>query len=54
MFIYNGLYSALLHFLQSFQKTEPESTRKLTNFNFQWAKTLYQNNLNITLLLLLL
>ena len=26
------------------QKTE--STRKLSNFNFQWTKTLYQNNLN--------
>ena len=26
-----------------------ESTRKLSNFNFQWTKTLYQNNLkNIT------
>ena len=23
-----------------------ESIRKLSNFNFQWAKTLYQNNLN--------
>ena len=23
-----------------------ESTRKLSNFNFQWTKTLYQNNLN--------
>ena len=23
-----------------------ESIRKLTNFNFQWMKTLYQNNLN--------
>ena len=22
-----------------------ESTRKLINFNFQWTKTLYQNNL---------
>ena len=22
-----------------------ESTRKLSNFNFQWTKTLYQNNL---------
>ena len=21
-----------------------ESTRKLSNFNFQWTKTLYQNN----------
>ena len=24
---------------------ETESTRKLSNFNFQWTKTLYQNNL---------
>ena len=23
-----------------------ESTRKLRNFNFQWTKVLYQNNLN--------
>ena len=23
-----------------------ESIRKLNNFNFQWTKTLYQNNLN--------
>ena len=22
-----------------------ESTRKLSNFNFQWTKTLYRNNL---------
>ena len=22
-----------------------ESTKKLSNFNFQWTKTLYQNNL---------
>ena len=25
-----------------------ESIRKLSNFNFQWTKTLYQNNLNNT------
>ena len=23
-----------------------ESIRKLSNFNFQWTKTVYQNNLN--------
>ena len=23
-----------------------KSTRKLSNFNYQWTKTLYQNNLN--------
>ena len=23
-----------------------ESIKKLSNFNFQWTKTLYQNNLN--------
>ena len=28
----------------SYFKTE--SIRKLSNFNFQWTKTLYQNNLN--------
>ena len=26
-------------------KIKTESTRKLSNFNFQWTKTLYQNNL---------
>ena len=26
-------------------KCKTESTRKLSNFNFQWTKTLYQNNL---------
>ena len=25
-----------------------ESTRKLSNFNFQWTKTLYQNNVKHT------
>ena len=31
-------------------KIQTESTRKLSNFNFQWTKTLYQNNLkNIAL-----
>ena len=28
-----------------FLKFKAESTRKLSNFNFQWTKTLYQNNL---------
>ena len=27
------------------QRIKTESTRKLSNFNFQWTKTLYQNNL---------
>ena len=26
-----------------------ESIRKLSNFNFQWTKTLYQNDFNNTL-----
>ena len=26
-------------------KLKTQSTRKLSNFNFQWTKTLYQNNL---------
>ena len=26
-------------------KLKTESNRKLSNFNFQWTKTLYQNNL---------
>ena len=31
-------------------KIKTESTRKLSNFNFQWTKNLYQNNLkNIAL-----
>ena len=29
----------------SLQSLEMESVRKLSNFNFQWTKTLYQNNL---------
>jgi len=28
------------------QEVKTESIRKLSNFNFQWTKTLYQNNLN--------
>ena len=28
-----------------FLKFKAKSTRKLSNFNFQWTKTLYQNNL---------
>ena len=27
------------------KEVKTESTRKLSNFNFQWTKTLYQNNL---------
>ena len=27
------------------ERINTESTRKLSNFNFQWTKTLYQNNL---------
>ena len=27
-------------------KVKTESTRKLSNFNYQWIKTLYQNNFN--------
>ena len=29
----------------SLQYNRTESTRKLSSFNFQWTKTLYQNNL---------
>ena len=29
-----------------FHNLKTESIRKLSNFNFQWTKTLYQNNLN--------
>ena len=28
------------------KKIKMESIRKLSNFNFQWTKTLYQNNSN--------
>ena len=28
------------------KKIKTESTRKLSKFNFQWTKILYQNNLN--------
>ena len=35
MFIRKELYPALLHYLQSFLKIKTESTRKLSNFNFQ-------------------
>ena len=28
------------------KKIKAESIRKLSNFNFQWTKTLYQNNSN--------
>ena len=28
------------------EKKKTESNRKLSNFNFQWTKTLNQNNLN--------
>ena len=27
-------------------RVKKESIRKLSNFNFQWTKTLYQSNLN--------
>ena len=36
LFVYRLLYSFDL---------KTESTRKLNNFDFQWTKTLYQNNL---------
>ena len=32
--------------LQRLKEIETEYIRKLSNFNFQWTKTLYQNNLN--------
>ena len=35
--------SAVVFFRQQFNT---KSTRKLSNFNFQWTKTLYQDNLN--------
>ena len=36
------LEPTLVHLLK---KVKMESIRKLSNFNFQWTKTLYQNNL---------
>ena len=32
------------HYIWNSIDEKTESTRKLSNFNFQWAKTLYQNN----------
>ena len=35
--------------LMEYNKLNTESTRNLSNFNFQWAKTFYENDLkNIT------
>ena len=36
---------ALAQQSQLCDKIKTESTRKLSNFNFQWTKALYQNNL---------
>ena len=33
------------NYLGNFQGYKTESSRKLSNFNYQWTKTLYQNNL---------
>ena len=33
--------------LRGLEGFKMESIRKLSSFNFQWTKTLYQNNLNI-------
>ena len=35
----------ILFLIMLFQKTPSESIRKLSNFNSQWTKILYQNNL---------
>ena len=41
------------NYLGNFQGYKTESSRKLSNFNYQWTKTLYQNNLkNIAFFLL--
>ena len=39
------MYLAVMLFERQFKT---ESIRKLSNFNFQWIKTFYQNNLNKT------
>ena len=40
-----GMVATLLHKTRFKQAVKRESTRKLSNFNFQWTKPLYQNNL---------
>jgi len=43
------VYGTLLSLTKSSARNvgfNTESIRKLSNFNFQWTKTLYQNNLN--------
>ena len=39
-----GMVATLLHKTRFKQAVKRESTRKLSNFNFQWTKPLYQNN----------
>ena len=36
-------FTTLIRFVA--QEIKTEFTRKFSNFNFQWTKTLYQNNL---------
>ena len=42
-----GFYMYLINPCVHYSVIKTESIRKLSNFNFQWTKTLYQNNLNI-------
>ena len=37
-------YHALYYACTELKEIKTESTRKLSNFNFQWTKPLYQNN----------
>ena len=32
-------------YIYNWERIKTESTKKLSNLNFQWTKTLYQNNL---------
>ena len=42
---YNKSFKHVITASENSVSIKTESTRKLSNFNFQWTKTLYQNNL---------
>ena len=42
---YNKSFKHVITASENSVSTKTESIRKLSNFNFQWTKTLYQNNL---------
>ena len=39
-------HRSIIHCVSIDNVCKTESIRKLSNFNFRWTKTLYQNNLN--------